>query len=67
MVNNDPTMAFKEWRKTVREFRINQKSMEPYLPWQNRVELDVREVKRSSHQEVQEEVRFAKEALVFLG
>lgn len=33
--------------KTIREFRINQKTTEPYSPWQNRAELDVREVKRS--------------------
>ena len=46
VVDNDPTMAFKEWKHTVREFRINQKNTEPYSPWQNKAELDVREVKR---------------------
>jgi transposase len=47
VVDGDPTMAFKEWRKTIREFRINQKTTEPYSPWQNRAELDVREAKRT--------------------
>lgn len=47
IVDNDPTMAYEEWRKTVREFRINQRTTEPYSPWQNRAELDVREIKRS--------------------
>jgi hypothetical protein len=47
IVDNDPTMAYKEWRKTVREFRIHQRTTEPYSPWQNRAELDVREIKRS--------------------
>ena len=35
VVNGDPTMAYKEWKKTVREFRINQRTTEPYSPWQN--------------------------------
>jgi hypothetical protein len=47
VVDGDPTMAYKEWKKTVREFRINQTTTEPYSPWQNRVEIDVREVKRA--------------------
>jgi hypothetical protein len=47
VVDGDPTMAFKEWRKTIREFRINQTTTEPYSPWQNRAELDVREAKRT--------------------
>ena len=47
IVDNDPTMAYKEWRKTIREFRINQRTTEPYSPWQNRAEPDIREVKRS--------------------
>ena len=41
VVDGDPTMAYKEWKKTVREFRINQTTTEPYSPWQNRAELDV--------------------------
>jgi hypothetical protein len=47
VVDGDPTMAFKEWRKTIREFRINQTTTEPYSPWQNRAELDVCEAKRA--------------------
>ena len=47
VVDGDPTMAFEEWRKTVREFRITQTTTEPYSPWQNKAELDVREVKRA--------------------
>ena len=47
IVDNDPTMAYREWRKTVQEFCINQRTTEPYSPWQNRAELDVQEVKRS--------------------
>lgn len=38
VVDGDPTMAYKEWRKTVRQFRINQQTTEPYSPWQNRAE-----------------------------
>ena len=47
LVDNDPTMAYKEWQKTVREYHINQRMTEPYSPWQNRAELDVREIKRA--------------------
>jgi transposase InsO family protein len=47
LVDNAPTMAYKEWQKTVREYRINQRMTEPYSPWQNRAELDVREIKRA--------------------
>ena len=47
VVNNDRTMAFTEWRKAVHEYRINHKTTEPYPSWQNRAELDVREIKRS--------------------
>ena len=47
VVDGDPTMAYKEWQKTIREFRVNQTTTEPYSPWQNRAELDVREVKRA--------------------
>jgi hypothetical protein len=47
VVDGDPTMAYKEWKRTVREFRINQRTTEPYSPWQNRAEIDVREVKRA--------------------
>lgn len=46
VVDGDPTMAYKEWRRTIREFRIHQTTTEPYSPWQNKAELDVREVKR---------------------
>jgi hypothetical protein len=47
VVDNDPTMAYKQWKQTVREFRINQTMTEPYSPWQNKAELDVRESKRA--------------------
>ena len=46
VVDGDPTMAYKEWKKTIQEYRIKQTTTEPYSPWQNRAELDVREVKR---------------------
>ena len=45
VVDGDPTMAYKDWKRTIREFRINQTTTEPYSPWQNKAELDVREVK----------------------
>jgi hypothetical protein len=46
VVDGDPTMAYKDWKRTVREFRINQTITEPYSPCQNKAELDVREIKR---------------------
>lgn len=47
VVDGDPTMAYKDWKRTVREYRINQTTTEPYSPWQNKAELDVREIKRA--------------------
>ena len=47
VVDGDPTMAYKEWQKMIREFRVNQTTTEPYLPRQNRAELDGWEVKRA--------------------
>jgi hypothetical protein len=47
VVDGDPTMAYKDWKKTIHEFRIDQRTTEPYSPWQNRAELDVRETKRA--------------------
>jgi hypothetical protein len=47
VVDNDPTMAYKQWKQTVREFWINQTMTEPCSPWQNKAELNVRETKRA--------------------
>jgi hypothetical protein len=46
VADGDPTMAYKAWKDTIREFRIKQTTTEPYSPWQNCAELDVRAVKR---------------------
>jgi hypothetical protein len=46
VTDGDPTMAYKAWKDTIREFGIKQTTTEPYSPWQNRAELDVRAVKR---------------------
>jgi hypothetical protein len=46
VVDGDPTMAYKQWKSTVKEYRIHQTTTEPYSPWQNKAELDVREIKR---------------------
>ena len=43
--DGDPTMAYKAWKDTIREYRIKQTTTEPYSPWQNHAELDVRAVK----------------------
>ena len=44
-INKVSTMAYKEWKDTIREYRIKQTTTEPYSPWQNHAELDVRAVK----------------------
>jgi len=36
----------KQWMDTTREFRIKQTVTEPYSPWQNRAEQEVKEIKR---------------------
>jgi hypothetical protein len=35
-----------EWGEIVRKYKINQKTMEANLPWQNRAEAEIREVKK---------------------
>ena len=47
VTDGDPTMAYKAWKDMIREYRIKQTTTEPYSPWQNCAELDVRVVKRS--------------------
>jgi hypothetical protein len=46
VVDGDPTMAYKEWKKRIQEYWIKQTTIELYLPWQNWAELDIYEVKR---------------------
>ena len=46
VTDGDPTMAYKAWKDTIQEYRIKQTTTEPYSPWQNCAELDVRVVKR---------------------
>ena len=45
--DNDTTMeGWSEWRKRIRKYNINPKYTEPYSPFQNKAELDIRELKR---------------------
>ena len=46
VTDGDPTMAYKAWKDMIREYRIKQTTTEPYSPWQNCAEFDVRAVKR---------------------
>ena len=45
--DNDTTMeGWSEWRKRIRKYNINPKYTEPHSPFQNKAELDIRELKR---------------------
>jgi hypothetical protein len=45
--DNDTTMeGWSEWRKRIRKYNINPQYTEPYSPFQNKAELDIRELKR---------------------
>ena len=47
LCDNDATMeGWGEWKKRVRKYSINPKYTEPYSPFQNKAELDIRELKR---------------------
>jgi hypothetical protein len=35
-----------EWGKVVKEYRINQRMTEPYSPWQNGAQAEIREIKK---------------------
>jgi hypothetical protein len=45
VTDGDPTMAYKAWKDMIREFRMKQTTTEPYSPWQNCSELEVRAIK----------------------
>ena len=45
--DNDTTMeGWSEWKKRIRKYGINPKYTEPHSPFQNKAELDIRELKR---------------------
>ena len=45
--DNDSTMeGWKEWKQRIRKYGIQPKYTEPYSPFQNKAELDIRELKR---------------------
>ena len=46
LCNNDATMEGSEWKKWVRKYSIDPNYTKPYLPFHNKAELDIRELKR---------------------
>ncbi|KAI2492429.1 hypothetical protein MHU86_22109 [Fragilaria crotonensis] len=47
LCDNDATMeGWGEWKKRIRKYSIDPKYTEPYSPFQNKAELDIRELKR---------------------
>ena len=47
LCDNDTTMdGWGEWKKRVRKYSIDPKYTKPYSPFQNKAELDIRELKR---------------------
>jgi hypothetical protein len=47
LCDNDSTMeGWGEWKKRVRKYSIDPKYTDPYSPFQNKAELDIRELKR---------------------
>ena len=47
LCNNDATMeGWGEWKKRIRKYSIDPKYTEPYSPFQNKAEIDIRELKR---------------------
>jgi hypothetical protein len=37
-----------DWKQTLKKYRIQDKRMEPYSPWQNRAEREIRELKKAT-------------------
>jgi hypothetical protein len=66
VTDGDPTMAYEAWKDTIREYRIKQTTTEPYSPWQNRAELDVRAVKHGI-QRFTKKTRSPRRLWCFLG
>ena len=47
LCDNDSTMeGWNEWKRRIRKYSIEPKYTEPYSPFQNKAELDIRELKR---------------------
>ena len=46
VVDNAPEQNHARWNKIQREFHIRQTNTEPYSPWQNRAEGEIRELKK---------------------
>ena len=47
LCDNDSTMeGWGEWKKRIRKYSIDPKYTEPYSPFQNKAEIDIRELKR---------------------
>ena len=47
LCDNDTTMeGWNEWKRRIRKYAIEPKYTEPYSPFQNKAELDIRELKR---------------------
>ena len=46
VVDNAPEQNHARWNKIQREFHIQQTNTEPYSPWQNRAEGEIRELKK---------------------
>jgi transposase len=38
----------REWKRTLDKFRIQDKRTEPYSPWQNQAEREIRELKKAT-------------------
>ena len=46
VVDNALEQNYARWNKIQREFHILQTNMEPYSPWQNRAESEIRELQK---------------------
>ena len=46
VADNAPELTKGRWRAIIREYHIRQTTTEPYSPWQNRAEGEIRELKR---------------------
>ena len=46
VADNAPELTKGHWRAIVCEYHIRQTTTEPYSPWQNRAEGEIRELKR---------------------
>jgi hypothetical protein len=45
--NNSTMEGWSEWQKRIRKYSINPKYTEPYSPFQNKAELDIREITKT--------------------